>query len=1187
MLFLFIGILYAYEVTYDLRFDQPEITNGDNESIIRIKGGQEYGSPGSPSLQWFGVRLLLPVGFEAKNVEIEKSEPSIYKLTNPIRPVQQQYPFSLMHTARVTAPDPLIYLEDTVYPQIPHNGAHTEFLSGHPIAMTAVTPFEYNPGRNELVSYAHLRVRIFAAPGQRAEAARQFLKQDAYTARRLSQSVDNAEAIPRYEHRTIGYEYIYIIDQAKFNMWLPLKSIHEERGMRILFKSVQDIAAEYMGIDLQDKIRNYLIFMYSTNTLRYVLLAGDTDVIPHRGFYVNMGQGSQVDADIPADMYYSCLDGNWNTNGNTWWGEPAEADLVPEFGIGRFCYNNDAGINNLINKVMDYLIIPVENQLKTANFIGEWLWDGPTWGCDYLDEMIGGSSMHGHSTVGVPTVWNITTLYDRTYGANNSWGANQVRPLLSQGANLVNHLGHSNTTYAFRLNNNQVTATSITNDGTNNNFSIYFTQGCYAGSFDNRTTTVGNYTQDCITEKFTGISTAAAAMVSHSRYGWGMMNSTNGASQRIHRQFIDALFGESIHPVGNMLVDAKIDVIPFVYGAPVMYWVTYATNLFGDPSMMVWTNTPQHVNAQLPAQWIMGVNQYQVQTNAPNATLRIRRDGIFVYEGTTDATGVASISLIQTLTPGDCDLYVTAPNFYAYNTSFTVTASQSAYIICTGITVNDDDDLLHAGETVNLSFTLENIGLYDQLDPGVLSLVSGSPLVTVLDSTANFNALASGATQVMTNVFSIRINSGFVDNTTVPLVLNATYGTDQSSTYYTLQLNAPSLVISSYHMSGTNELILPGHTAQINVTLSNQGSGHAYDAVLILLSEDPTLTVSETEIDIPFCPAGSNDVYNNLFSITVSPDAPIGSMVTLHYYLIPSNGEGSEGVISYYVGLVNNTFEMGWQNWSTQSLSASFVNQWHHSAQRNYTSGGTYSMKFGSEGTGSYANSAYGALISPQFTLGLNSELRFYHWMDAENHATITTRAWDGGLVQMSLNGGVWFQIAPIGGYPYGIQNNPASPFPAGTPVYSGSFAWQESVFNLSSYTGDARFRFLFGSDGYVTGEGWYIDDVRVVTEIVSNDDNTITPITYRLFDNYPNPFNPSTTIGFSLPAKTAVTLEIFNLKGQRIRTLIKGSELDRGDHRFIWNGTDDDHRSVGSGVYFYRISTPNWTSSKKMLMMK
>ena len=153
-----------------------------------------------------------------------------------------------------------------------------------------------------------------------------------------------------------------------------------------------------------------------------------------------------------------------------------EADLAPELAVGRICYNNDIEISNQINKIFLYQLLPVEDQITTAAFAGEWLWDGPTWGGDYMDEMIGGSSAHGYTTVGVPADWDITTLYDRTYGYSDAWGSSEIKPFLSEGANLVNHLGHSNTTYCMRLSNNKVTETGITNNDQTENYSIYITQ---------------------------------------------------------------------------------------------------------------------------------------------------------------------------------------------------------------------------------------------------------------------------------------------------------------------------------------------------------------------------------------------------------------------------------------------------------------------------------------------------------------------------------------------------------------------------------------------------------------------------------------------------------------------------------------------------------------------------------------
>lgn len=311
----------------------------------------------------------------------------------------------------------------------------------------------------------------------------------------------------------------------------------------------------------------------------------------------------------------------------------------------------------------------------------------------------------------------------------------------------------------------------------------------------------------------------------------------------------------------------------------------------------------------------------------------------------------------------------------------------------------------------------------------------------------------------------------------------------------------------------------------------------------------------------------------------------MNSDITIGYILGAENGPTVEGNFMIHLGMLSYSFEQDTVGWTNTALSASFVNQWHHSNARNHTTGGTYSMKFGGTGTTAYANSAYGALISPEFTLGLNSQLKFFHWMDAEIHTT-PSYAWDGGMVQMSINDGAWTQITPVGGYPCRTYSNTASPFAANTNVWSGSIPWSEVTFDLATYSGTARFRFVFGSDGYVSGEGWYIDDVRLESEFVSNDDNTVTPVTYKLFDNYPNPFNPTTTIGFSIPSAQNVDLVIYNLKGQRVRTLLNG-ETPGGTHSVVWDGLDDQGRPVSSGVYLYRLNSGAYIQSRKMMLMK
>ena len=86
--------------------------------------------------------------------------------------------------------------------------------------------------------------------------------------------------------------------------------------------------------------------------------------------------------------------------------------------------------------------------------------------------------------------------------------------------------------------------------------------------------------------------------------------------------------------------------------------------------------------------------------------------------------------------------------------------------------------------------------------------------------------------------------------------------------------------------------------------------------------------------------------------------------------------------------------------------------------------------------------------------------------------------------------------------------------------------------------------------------------------------------------NNYPNPFNPETTISFSISNDSKVNLSIYNIRGQKVRTLIK-DQLEKGFHEIIWNSKDKNGKSVASGVYFYKFKVGDYQKIKKMLLLK
>jgi FlgD Ig-like domain len=93
-------------------------------------------------------------------------------------------------------------------------------------------------------------------------------------------------------------------------------------------------------------------------------------------------------------------------------------------------------------------------------------------------------------------------------------------------------------------------------------------------------------------------------------------------------------------------------------------------------------------------------------------------------------------------------------------------------------------------------------------------------------------------------------------------------------------------------------------------------------------------------------------------------------------------------------------------------------------------------------------------------------------------------------------------------------------------------------------------------------------------------------PKEYKLYDNFPNPFNPSTKIAFELPKASHLRLGIYDMVGREVRVLVDGS-YPPGYTELLWDGRNNNGLEVASGVYFYRIATENWGSVKKMMMVK
>jgi hypothetical protein len=107
-----------------------------------------------------------------------------------------------------------------------------------------------------------------------------------------------------------------------------------------------------------------------------------------------------------------------------------------------------------------------------------------------------------------------------------------------------------------------------------------------------------------------------------------------------------------------------------------------------------------------------------------------------------------------------------------------------------------------------------------------------------------------------------------------------------------------------------------------------------------------------------------------------------------------------------------------------------------------------------------------------------------------------------------------------------------------------------------------------------------------VNVQITEVEDPIVPAIVTELTGNYPNPFNPSTSISYTVKTPSQVNITIYNLKGEKVRTLVNESKAN-GFYKTIWNGKDDSGKAVSSGVYLYRMQADNYVSTKRMMLMK
>lgn len=950
-LFLLIGsfqLLRAETITKTYYFGNPEIIEMGEYQAVNFSNLMLTSKAGEPAMPYQNVFLLLPPGEEAVSINIVGRNPIEIKLNKEIYPYQSSRPLSDKGKS-IFVKNENIYKSTKAYPENMLGNLNTAFMNGYSFALSAFTPTAYHPLTNTLTYYSEVDITIETKSSNKAQNALKNLKQNAILKNAAKSLVQNHEMLAKYPktNRTSDYYDVLIITSSSLeSSFQVITNNYAQLGILSQLVTVEEISSIASGQDIQEKIRNYIISEYQNHDIRHVLLGGDVEHVPYRGFYCQVQSSSTYEDDgIPADLYYSALDGNWNTDGDNLWGEIGEDDLLPDISVARFPASNAADINNLAHKTFQYQTNPVLNELNTPLLAGEHLYDNPlTYGSDYLTLLKGYRTDNGYTTNGIPLTDAIDTLYEEY----TSWGSTQLMGKLNtsnsgKGVSFLHHVGHANETYVMHFYNSDITNSNFSNiDGIINNYTLIYTHGCLCGSFDYN---------DCIAEKIVNLEKFAAAFVGNSRYGWFNEGQTEGPSQHLHREFVNAVYTLQKNSIGEAHMLSKVATAPWV-NAPgqweegALRWCFYDCNVLSDPALRIYTKNPYSPDINVASTLNLGSSSITLNIDSSGVPMKDYRcafikDGIVLGNAYTDVNGDATIEFETPVTTvGYASVKVHGFNCLD-SAEITVIPSNSAYVLLNIYQINDENNnIAENGETIHFDMNFKNLGLLDAT--GVIATLSSeNQNIEIINGNLNIGNISAGDSLSFADIFEVEISENIDDQETVEFSIEFTGNTKETWTSnFEIVVNAPELegyyssadgenalefvsdpetiaiidesyeyLISVVASSGNNNGSLdPGETLNLNTKLMNLGHAIATNVSCNLTTTSPLITINNGNHYIGSIPTG--DTIDEAFSISVSQDAIIGETVDFTFNF--NNGNYSNVFTVYLkIGLLKEDFESG------------------------------------------------------------------------------------------------------------------------------------------------------------------------------------------------------------------------------------------------------------------------------------
>ncbi len=766
---------------------------------------------------------------------------------------------------------------DAVFPawRVRHLG--TGSYRGYRIAQFAVYPVRYDAGSGELTIESSVRLVVETAPssdagtvdrlryieGFRDESRRSVEGKCVNPEAAAAYSFDEIKVdpgtrafLPSYEPSMEGSDvkYLIITNEAMSPAFQRLADWKTKKGIPAVVRTVEYIKGRSRsGADLAETLRNFIADAYAQWGVEYVLLGGDTDVIPARFGFVTFYTGEF----IPTDMYYSCIDGTWNADGDSLWGEAFHSaldqgdncDLYSEVYLGRLPVSTSTEATTLVNKIINYST-PTETASKSKFLmLAEVVFPSDYHPGDQiiLDGAEIEQSVYNAYLAGNPDV-TTARLYENYPAYAGSLPLTRAITLDSMSAG-VNHILHTGHGYKYNMSVGDGSilnydASSLTNG--HKLFSMYL-MSCTNVAFDT----------DCLAEYFLLNSNGGAFAVTGSS-----RSAFPSASRPYLDEYYRLLFTEDVVQLGRLQTLSREPFTGSAYGETADRWTHFIYNYLGDPEICIYQGAAKTYAVTKPASASFGSNSISIGVTsggapADSAVVCLYKKGDAYAYASTGPSGTVVFPAFLCKSSGPIYVTVTGLDHGTYRDSIMVAQQAPAYVRVNKTRVEDyivgnNDLALDAGESVNLQVELKNTG---QTAAAKLYAIvrSADPAVTVTDSVAVYPDLAAGAKAYGLDPYLFGVAASVSDLDPVEFTIDVRDSTGRFwSEKFAIAVHAPAIEIYVNALSDTlpfgnnNGVIEEGESCRLRIALKNYGTGVAQGITGKIRSLDGDIVVTDS-----------------------------------------------------------------------------------------------------------------------------------------------------------------------------------------------------------------------------------------------------------------------------------------------------------------------------------------------------